>query len=126
MVLKLFLDEQEVPVLDAEEAMSRLAREIGKKVIHAELLDGGQIIRTAGTRNHIYLEYQQKGKETVAFCLSKRKQTLHELNTQKGSVSVPVYQILQKEDILLIVSCLLERKALPDAYHQEKVTSRLG
>ena len=124
MSLRLLLNKQEVPVRNQEEVLGHLQHAIGPASSQVELRHGGMKIRFAGTRSQMYLEVERE--RTVAFCLSKRKQTLRELKTQKGSLSVPVYQILQKEDVMLIVSCLLEGKTLPDAYHQESVSGRLG
>ena len=124
MSLQLFLNEQEVPVRNEEEVLNHLQSMIGPSSSRVAVIVGDMKIRSAGTRYQMYLEMERE--TTVAFCLSKRKQTLLELETQKGPVLVPVYQILQKEDIILIINCLLEGKVLPDAYHQEPVSGRLG
>ena len=124
MSLQVFQNGQEVPVSNREEALNHLQTTIGKDAFLFEVRLGNMVIRTTGIRSQMYLEVEEAS--TVAYCLSKRKKTLLELPAQEGSVLIPLYQILQKEDVVLIISCLLKGQTPPDAYHKEAVNNRLG
>lgn len=106
-----------------EEVKAGLKESFASESFSVEMkLASAQTFHYFGTRDELTLRQIAEGKEE-AFCLSKRKQTFHQLTAGGKSVVVPHHQILQKEDAELILFSILEEKEVPDAYHLEQITS---
>lgn len=105
------------------ETMSRLRELLSQPKFWVEMvLANGQTLLCLGTGNTLTVRTFE-GEAMQAYCLSKRRQTPHHLEVAGKSVSIPHHQILQREDAELIISSLLKKISVPDAYHLEPIVS---
>ncbi len=85
--------------------------------------DSGLTMQAFGTPKACVLTRTENGRIAI-YSLSKRKQTSHMLLACGRSEIHWHHQVLQKDDIVLILSQILHSQPVSDAYHLEKVAGK--
>lgn len=109
-----------------EPLLRQISLETGQSHIQFSVQGSSALFEGYGSRRSMYLEQQTGAGKAQVFCLSKRNKTLLQLGAEEGGIRVPAYQVLQIDDLILILSCLLSGEDMPNAYHIEVRESRLG